>query len=319
MAQSFLLHRGKQQAASQPRLTAALAFVETALLRAVWWVCARLGPDRAGAICAMILGLIGPRLAKTAHLRRNLQVALPELGEAELRPLVRDAWRETGRVLGEFPRLGTICKDEAEERLEIVQHYDMGPVSRGERHAIFVSGHFANWELAAGCSQLVRFPLSVLYSPQGNSVADAMVQKHRRALGVGLVPRQQAARGMMRAIRGGQNFGVLLDQRYDDGVPVPFFGHETPSGIAAAQLAAKLGVDYVPVRIERLSGARFRITFHEAIPPDPSLPDTQSRAVDMTRRAYALFEEWIRERPDQWLCLKRRWPREVYRRLGMSI
>ena len=319
MAQSFLLHRGKRQAAAQPRLTAAVAAVETALLRFIWWVCARLGPDRAGDLGAAILGAIGPHLDKSAHLRRNLQVALPGLDKERRHDLVRAAWREIGRVMGEFPRLETICGAEADRRLEIVEHYDLEAARKGERPAIFVSGHFANWELAAGCSRKERFPLSVVYSPQGNPVVDAMIQGHREALGVGLVPRQQAGRGMLRALKRGHSFGVLLDQRYDEGAPVPFFGHDTPSGIAAAQLAIKLGVDYVPVRIERLHKANFRITFCEAIAPDPNIDDPRDQAVDMTRRAYALFEDWIRERPEQWLCLKRRWPREVYRELGIAI
>ncbi|MEZ5826566.1 MAG: lysophospholipid acyltransferase family protein [Geminicoccaceae bacterium] len=243
----------------------------------------------------------------------------PGLGREELDTLARKAWRETGRVLGEFPDLGTICGSEADERLEIVEEYDMDALRRGERQAILVSGHFANWELAAGCSRKAGFALDVIYSPQANEAVDAMIQHHREALGVGLIPRQQAARAMLRSLAKKRNFGILLDQRYDDGEPVPFFGHDTPSGIAAATLAIRQKVDYVPVRVERLKDAHFRITFHEAIEPDPEIADPRECAIDMTRRAYGLFEEWIRARPESWLCLKRRWPRKVYRALDIAI
>ena len=115
----------------------------------------------------------------------------------------------------------------------------------------------------------------------------------------------------------GGGVGVLLDQRYDEGEPVPFFGHPTPSGLAPAMLALKLGIDYVPMRVERLNKARFRFTFHDAVEPDPGKGDARAQALDMTARAHAHFEQWIRERPEQWLCLKRRWPRKVYEQLGL--
>lgn len=319
LAQSFLFHRGRASAEARPWLTGIISTVESLTLRIVWWISARIGPDRAGRFGALLLGTIGPHLAKSAHLRANLAIAMPNLGEHDLDDLTKRAWRETGRVMGEFPNFGTICVDEAADRLEIIEQYDMEPLRRGERQAILVSGHFANWELAAGCSRKVGFPLDVLYSPQANEDVDTMIRHHRQALGVGLIPRQQAARAILRSLAARRNFGVLLDQRYDDGEPVPFFGHDTPSGIAPAMLAIRQGVDYVPVRIERKKDAHFRVTFLDAIKPDPALDSPREQAIEMTRTAYALFETWITEKPESWLCLKRRWPRHVYRLRGIDI
>ncbi|MCB2053122.1 MAG: lysophospholipid acyltransferase family protein [Geminicoccaceae bacterium] len=317
MARTFILHRGKKERARQPWLTDTLVGLEASLLRALWWCCGRLGPDRGGDLGAAVVGAIGPHLSKSTHLARNLAVALPDLDEARRAGLVRAAWGEIGRVIGEIPSLGVLSGAEAAARFEVIEHYDMDAVRRGERRAVFVSGHFANWELAAGCSHHVGFPLAVVYSPQANTGIDAALQAHREGLGVEMIQRQNAARGMLRAIQRGLNVGVLLDQRYDEGEPVPFFGHPTPSGLAPAMLALKLGIDYVPMRVERLNKARFRFTFHDAVEPDPGKGDARAQALDMTARAYAHFEQWIRERPEQWLCLKRRWPRKVYEQLGL--
>ncbi|MEZ5835407.1 MAG: lysophospholipid acyltransferase family protein [Geminicoccaceae bacterium] len=319
MAQSFVFHRGKAEARAQPRLSAFIAAAETGMLRMIWWLSKKLGPDRAGRLAAGIAGVTGPLLSRSSMLSANLAVALPGLPDSRRRSLVRLAWREIGRVMGEFPNLEQICVAEADERLEIVEHYDMEPIRRRERQAIFVSGHFANWELAAGCSRKARFPLSVLYSPQANGAVDAMVQHYREGLGVEMVPRKQAVRGIIKALQKGRNFGLLLDQRYDEGQDVPFFGHDTPSGIAAAQIAIRMKLDYVPVRIQRVKDAHFRITFMPSIDPDPGCGTPMEQAIDMTRRAYGLFEGWIREQPESWLCLKRRWPRNVYRSIGQDI
>ncbi len=90
---------------------------------------------------------------------------------------------------------------------------------------------------------------------------------------------------------------------------MPFFGLDAPAPLGPATLAARLRVPFVPVRIERLDrSCRFRITAHPAIEPNRSVGDSREVARDMTARLYAQFEAWIRERPEQWLCLKRRWP-----------
>ena len=78
--------------------------------------------------------------------------------------------------------------------------------------------------------------------------------------------------------------------------------------IGPAFLAARLQLSFVPVRVERLGGCRFRVSVDAPIEPDRSLGNPRVIARDMTARLYALFESWIRERPEQWLCTKRRWP-----------
>ena len=67
----------------------------------------------------------------------------------------------------------------------------------------------------------------------------------------------------------------------------------------------------MPVRSERIGPARFKISFAPPIPPDPKIDDPHAQALDMTRRVNEQFEGWIRERPEQWLCTKRRWPKNA--------
>ena len=306
MAQSYLYKRGKQSSLIPANAIWAL---ELGILRTIWGLSRRLGVDRGSSAGSRILRFVGPKLAKNRHVVTNLRTALPHLDTAGAEALAAEVWGQIGRVLAEYPHLETICGAESERRIEVVEHYDMEPIRSGERRAIFVSAHTANWELAAGAARSARFRLSVIYSPQTNPLIEETLQRQREALGCNFIERRHGARGILRAVEGGANVGVLLDQRYDEGVPIPFFGRPTPSGIGAAALAIKLGVDYVPVEIERLEGAHFRITFHEALAPDPTLAGRQEQAIDLTARAYRLFERWISARPEQWLCLKRRWPK----------
>ena len=83
------------------------------------------------------------------------------------------------------------------------------------------------------------------------------------------------------------------------------------TSVMPARLALEFGCELVPARVERLQGARFRVTVYEQVRPDEDTVDEQAQVLQMTRKVNALFESWIRERPDQWFCTKRRWPKRL--------
>ena len=87
-----------------------------------------------------------------------------------------------------------------------------------------------------------------------------------------------------------------------------FFGRDALTSISPARLALKFDCDLVPVQVERTGGARFRVTFHRPVKPDGDATDSQARALQLTRKINEHFEAWIRKRPEQWICWKRRWP-----------
>ena len=314
MSQSFLLPYGKRAVAHQPRLTRALYHGEAALTRSVWTLSERLDVDRASRMGAALLRRIGPRAAKHKHMLANLAVAFPGLGAEARADLARDIWGQIGRVMAEYPHLETICGAESRSRMEIVDPHGMQDRA-GRRPAVFVSAHTANWELAAALGRIGGFDVDVVYSPQTNPVVHRALQARRRPLGCGFIERRVGARGIIQTINKGRSIGILLDQRYDEGENVSFFGHLTPAGTGPAALALKLGVDFVPVRIERREGAHFRATYGAPLKPGTDGP-LKAQALDLTRQVYALFEGWIRERPAQWLCLKRRWPNAVMAAVG---
>lgn len=314
MAQSYLLRGDGKWLERAAWLQSRAPALDAAALRAIWALSGRLDIDRASRLGQRLLERLGPRSRKHRHVMANLAVALPDRDPAERARIARRIWGQLGRVIAEYPHFDAILGAEAAARMTVETRLDMAPYLRGERVGIFASAHTGNWELAAGTARILGYPLSVLYTPFSNPRLDTLVRGRREALGAGLIDRHQGARGMIRALSRGSSIGVLMDQRYDEGEPISFFGHDTPSGVGAAAVALKLGVDFVPVRVERLEDAHFRCTFFEPIRPDPELADPRARARDMTQKLYRIFEDWIRDRPEQWLCVKRRWPREVLKR-----
>jgi KDO2-lipid IV(A) lauroyltransferase len=116
-----------------------------------------------------------------------------------------------------------------------------------------------------------------------------------------------AARRALAALKQGRHIAMLVDQKMNDGIPVPFFGRDAMTAPALAKFALHFDCAVVPVRVDRLPHARFRIT------AEPPL--SYRRTGDASRDELALMtqvnqvlERWIRERPDHWFWLHRRWP-----------
>jgi KDO2-lipid IV(A) lauroyltransferase len=206
--------------------------------------------------------------------------------------------------------MGTICRRDGESRVEFVMRGDPEVFRKTGKPAVFVSAHLANWEISAGAVAHLGIPLTVVYTRLQNRYLDRLLLRARQALGCGLVERSNAARELVRCLKQGTSVGLIVDQRVDSGEPVPFFGRDMLTSITPAQLALRFDCDLIPVQVQRLKGARFRIIIHDAVEADDKAADTHTRALQMTRKINGLFESWIRERPYEWMCSKRRWPKD---------
>lgn len=309
MARLYLARSLQRMTGGRPWLAHVLEQGEAGVLRAFWAVSGRMSPDQAVVRAHGTMAWLGPKLQRHAKLVRNLSTAFPNLSAVEIEALARRSWGHIGQVIAEYPHLERICGSEAQSRIEIQSLIDLTPIRDGSRPAIFVSAHLGNWEMAGAMASRAGLPMTCVYSPQRNDAVDDLLQRQRQALGCTFVDKAAGAQGLIGELRRGRSLGILVDQRYDESDSVPFFGLDAPAPLGPATLAARLRVPFVPVRIERLDhSCRFRITVHPAIEPDRSVGDAREVARNMTARLYALFETWIRERPEQWLCLKRRWP-----------
>jgi len=293
-----------------PRLLQLLWAVEGGLVGLLGGLSRLLSPDLASSVGRRLMRRLGPRMDKTRHIRRNLENAFPEKNAADIDELVRDIWGNLGSVLAEYPHLGTICHREAEQRLEFVMRCDPQVFLKTGKPAVFVSAHLANWEIAAGALTHLGIPATAVYTQLQNPHMDRMLYRARQSLGCGLVERDGAGRQLMRCLKQGTSVGLIVDQRVDSGEPVPFFGRDMLTSITPAQLALRFDCDLIPIQIQRLKGVRFRVIIHEAVRPDDETADTHDKALQMTRKINTLFESWIREQPQQWMCTKRRWPKD---------
>ncbi len=307
MAKLFL---GDKHADHSPRLLKLLWASESGLIGLLGGFSRLIPPDLASSAGYRLMRWLGPGLDKTRHVRRNLAIAFPDKTAAEIDDLVGKLWGNVGSTLAEFPHMGTICRRDGEQRVEFVMRGDAEVFRKTGKPAVFVSAHLANWEISAGAVAQLGIPLTVVYTKLQNPYLDRLLLRARRALGCGLVERGNAARELVRCLKQGISVGLIVDQRVDSGEPVPFFGRDMMTSITPAQLALRFDCDLIPVQVQRLKGARFRIIIHDAVEADDRTADSRSKALQMTGKINQLFESWIRERPQEWMCSKRRWPKE---------
>ncbi len=287
--------------------------VEAALLGLFWAIARRLPVERASAFGASLLSSLGPRLNKQKHVLNNLSVVLGTQDQVRLRSTARQVWGNFGAVLAEYPHLETFSKTR-DKYLQVTATADTQRILNDNTPAIYVTSHMANWELPSLPIVLEKVTLNVVYSPLSNPVIDEKIQTQRQALGCRFVSKQNVIRHLVKALRNGESIGLLSDGRIDEGEMVDFFGHKAMTATTPAWLSLKLGCPIVPVQIQRTGNARYRIVFHDPLSvADHSDSADPSAVLALTRRLNAVFEDWIREQPGQWMCTKRRWPKAVYK------
>lgn len=282
------------------RLQAAGAWVLFQLVRA-------LPLSWASGLGGWLARAVGPRLGISKRARHNLANAFPEKGADEIEAIVRGMWDNLGRTAFEYPRAPGLRFFSGDPRIEVVGAENIDLLRDDGKPGIFFSGHIANWELMGLCAADRGQPIHLVYRAPNNPFMDWLFS-HRRSGGAELIPKgSEGAKRMLTLLRQGDHLGMLVDQKMNDGIPVPFFGREAMTAPALALFALKFDCPVVPARVERLGGARFRVTIYSPLEVERT-GDRKADMLAMMTRVNERLEEWIRERPEQWFWLHRRWP-----------
>ncbi|HTQ15674.1 MAG TPA: lysophospholipid acyltransferase family protein [Rhizomicrobium sp.] len=269
------------------------------------------GADTASAIGGWLGRNVFYRLGTTGRARANLAQAYPEKSAAEREAIVVEMWDNLGRTVAEYAHLAAFSIHGAQARLEVTgTQYAQAAIAAG-KGVIFVSGHFANWEMMPLTAHQLGYESGAVYRPLNNPYVDRWMVRQRIANG----PREQIAKGVQGTkriftmLRGGKCILLLADQKTNEGLPAPFFGRDAMTTPAPAALALKLKSVVLPASNERLGGARFRMKVFPPVEFTPS-GDHDRDVLGLTAEITRRIEEMVRERPSQWLWIHRRWPKD---------
>jgi KDO2-lipid IV(A) lauroyltransferase len=289
----------------------AIDYVTAAITRRFVRALARLDPDASSDFMGRFARTFGPWLPANRVGRANLRAAFPEKSKAEIEAILSGVWENLGRVAGEFVHLDRMWDyDDARPNAGRIEtfHVDrfIGLYTDGKPALIF-SAHLANWELAAIAGRKYGLDSAVLFRVPNNPLIAEIIHETRADMMSQLVPAGSAAGLFMGAVleRGG-HLGMLVDQHRNPGTPVTFFGRRCWSNDAFARLARHYDCPVHGARVIRLPKNRFRIELTRAV----ELPRDTEGKIDIAgamQTITSIIEGWVREHPEQWLWLHRRW------------
>ena len=264
--------------------------------------------DLASGLGGWLGRTIGPRIPISERAVRNLTAAFPEKTPAEIAVIVRGMWDNLCRVVAEYPHLKRLNVYDPQGRVEVSGGENVDLLREDGHAGIFFSGHIANWEIVSLGATQRGVPLDRIYREANNRLVEWLYKRGRVAVEGALIPKgPSGARVLLKSLKDGKHLGMLVDQKMNDGIPVPFFGRDVMTAPALAELALRYDCPVVPARVERLKGARFRLM----ILPPLDLVRSGDRKADVAAnmaKVNALLEQWIRDTPEQWLWLHNRWP-----------
>lgn len=261
----------------------------------------------ASALGGKIMRFVGPLMKQDRIAARNLALAFPDKGKDERDKIRIEMWDNIGRVIAEYSHLHRMS-----ERIEIEGRGYYKDVAISGKPAIFFGGHLANWEVCPISVRMSGLAFHVVYRKPNNPWVDRLLRHARDSGAAGHIVKGHAgARQILSILRQGKVVGLLVDQKQNEGLPIPFFGHDAMTSEAMVHFAMKFRCPVHPVRAVRTQGARFKVTVLPALHIDY----TADKAVEAKRvmaEVNAMLESWIREAPAQWLWVHRRWPKETY-------
>lgn len=239
----------------------------------------------------------------------NLQLAFPDMSESERKGIVRGMIRQIGWMAGEFSQFPKYTATNISQIVTIDGAKNFDCAQRRGKGVLFLTGHMSAWELAPFAHALYGHPLHFLVRPVANPRVDALINRYRCLSGNQPIEKNRSARAILKVLSEGGTVGILADTNtsLDEGVFVDFFGRPACTTSGIARIALRTDAAVVPGFLAWDSNEKkYHLQFARAL----DLVRTGDEDADVrenTARFMAVIEAYVREHPNQWLWVHKRW------------
>jgi KDO2-lipid IV(A) lauroyltransferase len=250
---------------------------------------------------------------------QNLSLAFgQEKSASEIRGIARRTFQNLGMTTIEFFRIPKMDAETFKERVKIEGLEEALRLLEKKKGALLLIGHFGNWELMGLMSKVIGNPIMVIAKPmKKNKWVDQFITRIRNAGGLEVISSVKASRKVMKALSQNRVVGILIDQRAkrSEGIWADFFGRKAPTTPSLAVLAMKTSAPVLPVFMVRNGFQKHRLLIKE--PLELIHTGDIKKDVDANTQLFNhTLESMIRQYPDQWFWVHRRWERKrrIYHR-----
>jgi KDO2-lipid IV(A) lauroyltransferase len=281
--------------------------------------------DRVAAVAAKVVPRLPRRLAMSmgrgvgrligaldrrhvAVAEENLRHAFPDWDAARRLRTARAVYAHFGQMIIDILWLRGHSREEVLSRLDVIGREHVEKAMARGRGAIFVTAHLGNWEVIGLAHGWTFAPIGVVARPLDNPALDRRMCDFRAMAGNWVIYKQDALKEVLRTLHDGRGIAILMDQNVQekDGIFVDFFGRPAATTTVAAALAVKTGCALVPGHTTIGPDGRYRAVYDPPLEWTPS-GDKRADVARLTQELTRVIEGWIREHPEQWLWIHRRW------------
>ena len=279
-------------------------FIEYTFISLLFLICKFLGYEQGSNLGEKIGKKLGPLFRNKKIILENLNNAKINEKNFDIKNLINDMWGNYGRILCEYPFISSLSDTNKNKYLKVNGKEVLEKLKKENKKAVFISGHFNNFELMAMQISKQGIDLAAIYRPLNNIFLNKKMENIRKKF----ICKNQIKKGIagtreiIKFINEGHSIALMIDQRVSEGIESKFFDKNAFTTTIPAQLHLKYGLEIIPVYIERKNKHHFIIYFYE-----PLNFDNNKNQDYITNKLNNTLEKLILKNPSQWIWTHDRW------------
>jgi len=278
-------------------------FIEFILIKVLFIFFKIIGYKYSSNLGFLIGKIIGPIFRSKKLIIKNLQKANLQK-QNNLEKIASDVLGNYGRIFAEYVHLKNFRNDKLEKYISIEGLEHLNNLKKTKKRAVFISGHFNNFELMAMQIEKAGIELATIYRPLNNFLLNKTMEQIRTEnICKNQIKKGRAgSREIIKNLIKGKSIAIMIDQRVREGIKIDFFNNQATTTTIPAQLIKKYNCELVPVYIERRKNNYFKMFVSK-----PIKIDKNKSVLDITKFLNNLLERMILRNIDQWIWTHNRW------------
>ena len=268
-----------------------------------------IGKNFSSDVSCKIASYIGPYFRSKERIHSNIEKAFPKISMGDKKKYINEMWCNFGRTFSEYVYLKNF-RNSPEEHIKVNGSQILDQIKLNNKPTIFISGHFANFELMAMELDRRNLNIAAIYRPLNNIFLNPLMEYWRKKYICKFqIPKKipgkkgDGTKEFLKAVQKNTNIAVMVDQSITQGKKINFFNELAYTTSIPAQLVLKYGYQIVPVSIQRVNKYYFTMNIHAPIVTDKST-DTE---ITIGEKINKTIEKIIITNPGQWIWTHNRW------------